>query len=58
MILECFCVLGLKGLSFVFGSEDDDKVYKLEKKVFKLESEVIVFEIVLVDLVKRFLVVE
>ena len=58
LILECLCIPGPKGSSFVSGSQDDDKVRKLEKKVFKLESEVTVLETALADLAKRLLVVE
>ena len=56
--MECLCISGPKGSSFASGSEDDDKVRKLEKKVFKLENEVTVLETALADLAKRLLVVE
>ena len=47
-----------KGSSFVYGSQDDEKVRNLEKKVSKLESEVTELETTMADLAKRLLVVE
>jgi len=58
LIFGCLCIPGPKGSSYAYGSQDDEKVSKLEKKVSKLESEVTVLETAMADLAKRLLVVE